>query len=292
MRLNHPPLAELLSYCRPHGSATEQEFVARYLLNLPGAITDTHGNIHVRIGAPDILWSCHTDTVHRAGGRQHVRRANGQITLAAHSSSACLGGDDTVGVYVCLALIAAGREGHYIFHRGEECGGIGSHALAQHTPDLIHDSKFAIALDRAGTNDIVTSQCGQPCCSDAFAHSLSAALMPTFKLDGCYRPTTGLYTDTHEYRLLIPECTNISVGYHRAHTPDESIDLRHVHRLIQALCDLDASTLVCCRQPQDTPTQPTSAWLSRKSQCSIFRTAPRTLALPYGWRYVGAKTNS
>jgi hypothetical protein len=282
MRLNHPPLLELLSYCRPHGSATEQEFVERYLLNLPGAITDAHGNVHVRIGAPDILWSCHTDTVHRVGERQNVRRANGQITLSAHSSSACLGGDDTVGVYICLALIDAGREGHYIFHRGEECGGIGSKALAQDTPDLIHDSTFAIALDRAGTSDIITSQCGQPCCSGAFAQSLSAALAPTFKQDKRYRPACGIYTDTHEYRRLIPECTNISVGYYHAHTSQESVDTRHVERLIKALCDLDAQELVCRRDPQYTSPRPESTWRSRQPRNA-------TVKLPYGWRYVGAK---
>jgi hypothetical protein len=192
-----------------------------------------------------------------------------------------LGGDDTVGVYICLALIDAGREGHYIFHRGEECGGIGSKALAQDTPDLIHDSTFAIALDRAGTSDIVTSQCGQPCCSSAFAYSLSEALMPEFKHERQYRPARGLYTDTHEYRMIIPECTNISVGYYHAHTPDESIDLSHVHTLIQALCNLDTSALVCRRQPQYFPPQTTSAVRWREPQSA-------TVKLPYGWRYVGA----
>ena len=257
MRLNTPPLTELLTYCRPHGSVAEQVFVARYLLAVPGATHDAHGNVHVRIGQPTILWSCHTDTVHHVGGHQTVRRVAGRLTLDVRSPSACLGGDDTVGVYLCLALIAAGQEGHYIFHRGEECGGLGSHALAHHTPGLIHDSQFAIALDRAGTRDIITSQCGLTCCSDAFADSLSAALAPTFKHQRRYYPVAGLYTDTHEYREIIPECTNISVGYGNAHTPAEFVDEGHVHDLLQALRHLDPDDLVCRRHAEsDAPAWP------------------------------------
>lgn len=246
-----PSLVELLTYCRPHGSATEQGFVDRYLMTLPGAVMDPHGNVHVTVGAPDILWSCHTDTVHREAGRQRLSTDGIWIQLAADSPRNCLGADDTAGVYLCLHMIAAGRSGHYIFHRGEERGGIGSSALAQHTPDLIAGHRFAIALDRAGDSDIVTHQCGQRCCSEVFADSLSAALAPTFTQHDAYRATTGVYTDTHEYRHLIPECTNLSVGYAHAHSARERVNVTHVHRLLTALIGLRVDVLVCDRSPDD-----------------------------------------
>lgn len=262
-----PSLIHLLTYCRPHRSATEEHFVGRYLQTLPGAWSDPHGNVHVTVGTPDILWSCHTDTVHRTDGRQQVSQIYDRIVLTPGSTSACLGGDDTVGVYLCLSMIAAGRSGHYIFHRGEECGGVGSRALAASTPHLLAGSRYAIALDRAGTGDIVTSQCGRRCCSDVFAESLAQALAPTFRHTDRYHPAAGTYTDTHEYRHLIPECTNLSVGYTRAHSPTEVVDTRHVARLLHALCVLDPAHLQCVRSTSEPDkslnTFPTRRWFQK-----------------------------
>jgi hypothetical protein len=206
---------------------------------------------------------------------------DGYLKLTDGSKSACLGGDDTVGVYICLALIAAGRDGHYLFHRGEECGGIGSTALARYSPHLLNGTNFAIALDRAGTRDIVTSQCGQPCCSEAFAESLSAALSPTFKQKRRYQAEAGTYTDTHEYRQLIPECTNLSVGYAHAHTSNESVDLRHVHELIHALQQLDTARLSCVRRPTDPDEDPLEYALGLRY---VLREPRSHKGRCYGWK--------
>ena len=258
-----PTLTHLLTYCRPHNSRTEGSVVDRYILTQPGAWTDPHGNVHVTVGTPDILWSCHTDTVHQADGRQRVVRRGDWISLAPGSTSNCLGADDTAGVYLCLRMIAAGRSGHYIFHRGEERGGVGSSALAAHSPELLDGHRFTIALDRAGTTDIVTSQCGQRCASYAFAASLGRALRPTFTRTHAYTPAAGVYTDTHEYRRLIPECTNLSIGYEHAHSPSERVNATHVHRLLAALLALDSADLVCRRsadEPDPEPEPRTPTW--------------------------------
>src|SRR5215207_8746363 len=57
-------LHEMLTYRRPASSKTEEQFIERYIRPL-GVATDGAGNLHKRIGNADILWSCHTDTVHR-----------------------------------------------------------------------------------------------------------------------------------------------------------------------------------------------------------------------------------
>ena len=65
-------LLEMLTYKRPAGSATEQEFIARFIYPLE-PWKDSYGNLIIQVGDhPNILWSCHTDTVHQVGGRQRT----------------------------------------------------------------------------------------------------------------------------------------------------------------------------------------------------------------------------
>lgn len=252
MKLPSNTLLDMLTYCRPTGGATEHDFITRYIVNLPGAERDPYGNWHVIIGESNVLWSCHTDTVHTQGGRQTLHmRENGIVGLSKRSKhvSSCLGADDTAGVYICREMILRGIPGHYIFHTNEEAGGIGSQDIAQLCPALLDGIDFAIAFDRKGTRDVITYQCGE-CCSDAFAWSLAHAL-DYAGLSG-YRPSDrGIFTDTAQYVAIIGECTNLSIGYEHAHTLLETLDTKHVDKLLNALCRLDTSTLVSERLPHD-----------------------------------------
>ncbi len=48
---------------------------------------------------------------------------------------------------------------------------------------------------------------------------------------------------------LIPECTNIAVGYQGAHSSSESQDLTYVDTLVEKMVNFDASSLVIERNP-------------------------------------------
>jgi hypothetical protein len=102
---------------------------------------------------------------------------------------------------------------------------------------------MAIALDRQGTTDVITHQSWGRCCSDTFALALAAAL------GTAYRPVEGVYTDTAEYVNVIPECTNISVGYYHQHTAWEYLDSRYLFRLLNVLLKLDTTKLPIVRDP-------------------------------------------
>lgn len=257
-------LLEMLTYCRPAGTGTEYAFIQRYIASLPGAVEDCFHNWHVKIGESPILWSCHTDTVHRKGGRQtvHYDPQTQIVCLSkrAKQTSSCLGADDTAGVFLCRALILAGVPGHYVFHAEEETGGVGSTELANTLPELISSSRFAIALDRSGFFDVITHQAGSRCCSDAFARSLASQLNatndPQIDFQLCDR---GIFTDTANYTDLIGECTNLSVGYFKAHTTDERLYTGFVLTLLEALKQIDPSTLVDKRPAGD----PDDRWISR-----------------------------
>lgn len=246
-----PSIHELLTYCRPAGSVTDLEFCERFIAPLPGAYCDTHGNWHVVIGAePSILFSAHTDTVHRAPGRQTVMESNGIIRLSKRSireDRNCLGADDTAGIWILLNLIRSGIRGHYVFHYAEEHGGIGSGDLANKYPEWLKRFRMAIAFDRRGTSDVITHQIGGRTASNVFAESMVAA-MSTAGLPG-YGPMHGVYTDTANYSHLIPECTNLSVGYNYEHSPDECLNRFHLERLRDTLIRLDWGSLIVDRDP-------------------------------------------
>jgi hypothetical protein len=190
--------------------------------------TDVAGNVIARIGTSDILWSCHTDTIHP--------KATGSAPLVYDAVNVCsqyarqLGADDAVGIWVMLNMIKNRVSGLYIFHAGEECGGIGSSFIASKTPELLKGINFAIAFDRKGTGSIITHQAGGKCCSNEFAVALADALCLGHKPDD-----SGLFTDTANYIYNIPECTNVSAGYYNEHKFTEFLNWRYAVSLRDAV---------------------------------------------------------
>lgn len=244
---NHSPEAELiamLSLRRPAWSKTEKRLIKTHLLPL-GLVDDSFGNLYKRIGNAPVLWSCHTDTVHRQGGAQTLSIVNDVVRLADKQSN-CLGADDTAGMWLMMEMIRANKPGLYVFHRAEEIGGQGSDHIAECYPELFENIKYAIAFDRRGTRSIITHQAGGRCCSDPFASSLSKALGL-----GHIADAGGTFTDTANYTHLIGECTNVSVGYDNEHSKDERLDLAYLRRLRGALLAFDWTALEYSREPGD-----------------------------------------
>ncbi len=244
-------LLEILSWARPHDSDTEQAFCREFLDRVPGMKADAFGNRMIAVGsAPRILWSCHVDTVAARGGAQEIAVSDLGIAALRHGKSGMsLGADDGAGLWIMLNMIAASRPGLYVFHRGEEHGCLGSQWIRRTTPQLLGGIDAAIAFDRAGLFDVITHQSYGRTCSDAFATSFASALN---ELDAGfrYRPdNSGVFTDTNEYAGLVPECTNISVGYYSQHGPKETLDLGHCEKLLGAMLRFDTAKLVIARDP-------------------------------------------
>lgn len=237
-------LVEMLSYRRPAFSKTERKFIRDYLRPLD-VEEDSFGNLYKRIGDAPIMWSCHTDTVHTQGGIQTLCVANDVVRVADKASN-CLGGDNTVGVWLMAEMIRAGKPGLYIFHRSEELGGQGSYHIAETNPSLVEGIKFAIAFDRRGTQSVITHQAGGRCCSDVFASSLAKALGL-----GHVHDSGGTFTDTASYMYLIGECTNVSAGFSNEHRATETVDLAYALDLRTSLLAFDWQALAYERNPDD-----------------------------------------
>lgn len=244
-------LLEILSWARPHDSETERAFCREFIDRVPGMTADRFGNRIIAVGdRPRVMWSCHIDTVAARGGLQDVFIDDqGLARLRNGKSGMSLGADDGAGLWIMLNMIAANRSGLYVFHRGEELGCLGSRWIEKCAPKVLEDIDSAIAFDRTGLTDVITHQASGRTCSNAFAASLAALLNeldPTFG----YRPDdTGIFTDTNEYAGIVPECTNLSVGYHAQHGPRETLDVAHCEKLLAAMLKFDASKLVIARDP-------------------------------------------
>lgn len=236
-------LRRMLLYRRPDGCKTEKRFIKRWLEPL-GLDHDRAGNLFCKIGDSNVLWSCHTDTVHRTGGMQNIAMKNGCIVLAdGEKESTCLGADDTSGVWLMREMILAKKPGLYVFHRGEECGGNGSNYISLKNQKMLDGIDMAIALDRKAETSIITHQFSR-CCSDEFGYSLADQLGKAWRLDD-----TGTFTDTANYTELVPECTNLSVGYYDQHSKKERQNVAFILELRDKLIALDTDKLIVARDP-------------------------------------------
>lgn len=262
-KMNTKELEFMLTYKRPHGSYVLSQFINRWLVDIKGAdrvfrdgfnnviaVVGYYGAVDMQaesfVGLPTAMFSSHIDTVHRSEGYQQITMdENTVINVTPDGETNCLGSDDAVGIWLMLGMIEAGVKGVYIFHQGEERGGLGSSYIADNYPNFLNHFDMAVAFDRRGYSDVITHQ-GTRCCSDIFAKSLSDELGMN------YRPNdSGVFTDTANYAYDIPECTNVSVGYDNEHTLSEKCDLKFAEALLGKLVRVKWSLLPIDRDVRD-----------------------------------------
>lgn len=208
--------------------------------------TDRHGNMTVQVGErKDIMFTSHTDTVDfeddgrmppwmreqfpdavppkAKPAKKKLAVLNGHLALDADGIWDCLGADDGAGVVLMIMMIKHGIEGTYWFFAEEEVGRVGSTGALEDAPDSFKDIKWCISFDRRGM-DIIHTQIGGRCASDEFAKALCDRFeRPHSKMN------TGIYTDSATFMDVIPECTNIGVGYYREHSDMETLNLNEFY---------------------------------------------------------------
>jgi len=231
-------LIRLVSRTTPHGYERRLE---RYLPQ--GGKWDEADNYIVKIGdTSETLFCAHLDTVGMRRVKTKPLIEHGVIYTTRKGS--CLGGDDKCGVLCLIAMIKAEIPGTYIFHAGEESGGVGATHITL-TVDL-SCFKRAIEFDRRGKTSVITHMGWKQTCSNIFADTLVEELGMGFKSD-----PTGSFTDVLGYVDVIPEVTNISVGYEHAHTSHELIDAGWlIEKLIPKLYSINWESLPVDRDPK------------------------------------------
>lgn len=241
-------LKTILEWVRPSGSVSEQVFAdwleARIVQLGYNPERDGYGNLFVKTAGCTTLFTSHTDTVHAHGleGRQEVSFENGFAFLTNPQNGNVLGADCGTGIYIMLKLLEHGVRANYAFYRDEEVGGLGSEYSVKTNPDFYKPIRHAVAFDRKDVCSVITHQwCGR-CCSDEFAKALGGKL-------GLKPDNTGSFTDTANMAHIVPECTNLSVGYYDQHTASEMQDLGYLSEFVEKLKTVDWQSLPVERNP-------------------------------------------
>ena len=209
----------------------------------PGYFRDKHGNYYYKIGDSKTAFTCHLDTVCKEQVAVNHRIDKNIISTDGKS---ILGADDKAGMTILLYMIEKRVPGIYCFFIGEEVGCIGSGKACEDSVWKYYDRM--ISFDRKGTKSVITHQSSKRCCSEEFAKDLSNQLN---RWGMSMEPdNTGVYTDSAEFVHVIPECTNISVGYYKEHTHLEHQDIEHLIKLAIAVTKIDWESLPVKRDPK------------------------------------------
>ena len=208
--------------------------------------TDEHGNYFYKIGESRTVFASHLDTACKDSvSVSHVFDGD----MIKTDGKTILGADDKAGVTILLNMIRNNIPGLYYFFIGEEVGCIGSGAAAA-SKYFKDNYDRVISFDRRDTGSVITYQSSSRCCSDVFADALCKQLNAngmSYKKD-----EGGVYTDSAEFVGYVSECTNISVGYYKEHTVNESQDIKHLEDLAEACLKIDWENLPVERDPSKT----------------------------------------
>jgi len=237
---------KMLTWKRPYGS--EYEFAQEFLAPLGVEYDSATENWMLCIGDTDTIFTSHLDAVHDKAEAQKIIYVE-DMGVVYKDDGQPLGADDASGVFIMMNMIEEKVPGLYLFHVGEECGGIGSDDFVKAYEDVLAPYNKVISFDRKGTGDIITHQAGGRCCSDVFAKSLSSLLSCSeykFKPDD-----TGLFTDSANFTHLVSECTNVSVGYEGEHTKGEIQDTIFLMNLVKKCIKADWDSLPVQRDPKE-----------------------------------------
>lgn len=211
--------------------------------------TDKFGNYFIKIGESKSMFCCHLDVYCKDYKRvYHIIDEN----IISTDGTTVLGADDKSGMVVMLKMIENNVPGLYYFFRGEEgvtspSGTWGSRNALKEYSHIFKTYKRCISFDRRGFKSIISTMMYNDCCSNEFVNSLSSE----FKKYGMNYESdnTGIWTDSGVFMQIIPECTNLSVGYLSEHTFNETQDIKHLENLCNASIKINWEDLPTKRNP-------------------------------------------
>jgi hypothetical protein len=252
MNQNKDLFLKLTEKTIPYG---KESLMEKYLPE--GIQKDEFGNYFLKIGESKTMFTCHLDS---ATGRfmkvKHV--INSEIFIETNGKSV-LSADDKSGMLIMLRMIEKKIPGLYYFFLGEESGCQGSSWLKRNKKELLKQYNKCVSFDRRGYGSVISRQMGRKCTSSEFAEELSKQYNEHFdfakfndkyvelglELDEfTFKPDpTGIYTDSAQFIGIIPECTNISVGYFNEHSGHEYQNILYLDLLVDATMKIDWENL-------------------------------------------------
>lgn len=223
-----------------------RNWIKNYItLNIKGArIKVNNGNMYVVKGKADV-YPCivsHTDTVHKINRNVQVHQQDDILFAYCSNSNRTygIGGDDKVGVFVCLLMLHELDNVKCAFFRDEEVGCVGSELAVTSWFD---DCAFVLQCDRRGNKDFISDINGLT----MYGKEFSDAIADSLKRYG-YREWDGMMTDVEQLKKSgVDICmANMSCGYYEPHSDKEYVVISEVFNcadLVLELCEFFGYTI-------------------------------------------------
>jgi len=196
------------------------------------------GNIYITKGEAD-TYPCivsHTDSVHKIiDDKAFTIIANDEYAIGFNRDlmlpSGC-GGDDKVGIAICLQALLDFDCIKVAFFRDEEVGCVGSGFA---NLEWFADCRFVLQCDRRGNSDFIDNIYGTELQSKSFKKDVRKILNKYG-----YTPTSGMLTDVYTLKEsgLNLSVANISCGYYNPHDDNEIVVFQDVYNCYALVCDI------------------------------------------------------
>ena len=248
-----------------------------YELGADNVEIDAHDNLYVTKGKAE-YYPCvvsHTDTVHDIYKDYEVieRRGNFFGFCSSKMEQVGVGGDDKVGMWVCLEMLRMYDNIKICFFAQEEIGCVGS-SMAE--PKFFEDVGFAFECDRKGNKDFVQNSSGVK----MFGKKFKDKIMPVLKKFG-YSIQEGGLTDVHEIAQAMDiSCANMSCGYYNPHSSREYVNIKdaiNTCRMVSKLINTLGEKLYYHKAEQDFY----SGWGSYNYYGYGVSSTPKVTSKPY-----------
>lgn len=225
----NPMLLEVLNI---QSVTYDTERMAEYIIDkcfeLGCQVEYDRGNIYVTKGDSS-SYPCiasHTDTVHAIiPDKDYIVVSDDNMAMAydiRRMQPTGVGGDDKVGIYICLQMLKDLDYCKAVFFRDEEHGCLGS---AEADMSFFNDCRYILQCDRRGNSDFIYNIMG----IDLYSFDFSDAIAPIISSYG-YSEHTGGLTDVYTLadNGVGISVANMSCGYYNPHMDDEMINLDDV----------------------------------------------------------------
>jgi tripeptide aminopeptidase len=227
-----------------HQDAVMINFLVKELRSIEGLdlSQDAYGNLYAIKGkgiGPDKLYPAvvaHVDTVHKLipADYFHVVEVAGTVFGWDSSKNQMhgIGGDDKVGIYMCLQLLRELDNLKVALFRNEEVGCLGS--TEAHMP-FFDNVTLVLQADRRGSTDFISYSNGTDLMDKTFLNAIDV----TLEKFG-YSEDMGTLTDVGQLKKnkLKVVCANVSCGYYNAHSDDEYVVLSEVDTCLQLFAEI------------------------------------------------------
>ena len=197
---------------------------------------DTYGNIYVTKGNSK-LYSCivsHIDTVHKIYGTFEIFQSEDLLFAFSptEGEQVGIGGDDKVGVTICLNALRDLSNIKVVFFKDEEVGCLGSKEADM---KFFLNCNIVLQADRRGNGDFINIASGTTLCSKAFTDDIKPILDAHE-----YVLTTGMMTDvmTLKDKGLGVSAANISCGYYSPHSSKEIVSISDVEDCYEMMLEI------------------------------------------------------